>query len=285
MARTRRQVPRLADVRPLDLRDAANQASALLQLERLLRCAAAQPHVLSSIVIAASVASIGKRDGMLRRAAMSRTFAAAAREVLEQSIGEAATWRDAKSMSQLAVAQQRLSVFCAPFWEAMRSHGCAQLGGRQAANVLHAYAVLWQAELVPAVDVQLCEQLAHVVAAAREPLVPQNISNTIWALGTLDAVPPSETLAGLTATATRLSASMTPQNVSNTLLGLAKLGQPVDVSLQRHLLAALERCCAQPTGVNAQGVSNTLWALAELQWPSAAAAEAPAVVALHAAAT
>ena len=276
---------RLANVRRSDVRDAASQASALLQLERLLRCAAAQPRVLTSVVVAAAVASIGKHDGMLRHAVASRSFAAAARDVLEQAVGEAATWTDPRHASQLAVAQQRLSVFCAPFWEAMRSHGCAQLGGRQAANVLHAYAVLWQAELLPAVDVQLCKQLAHVVAAAREPLVPQNVSNTIWALGTLEAVPPMETLIGLNTVATRLSASMKPQEVSNSLLGLAKLGQPVDVSLQQNSLAALERCAAQSTGLNAQDVSNTLWALAELQWPSAAAVKAPAVAALHAAAT
>ena len=208
----------------------------------------------------------------------------AARDLITLAAADAATWSDARRVSQLAVAQQRLGVFCEPFWERIAADGLAVLDVQGAANVLHAYATLAQGGRVATVDAQLCRQLAGVVAtASEETVVAQNLSNTCWALGVLAVWPEAQVLASLQTTAAHLAAHMKPQEVSNTLLGLVKLGEPVAVSLQRQLLAAIQRH-AGSGGLNAQDVANSLWALSELKWEGVLAASAPAVAALHAAA-
>ena len=63
--------------------------------------------------------------------------------------------------------------------------------------------------------------------------------------------------------------------MSNTLSGLAKLGHRVSDEMQRALLIAVKRCAAIENCYDVQQISNTQWALAELQWPVTGALRAP----------
>ena len=114
----------------------------------------------------------------------SRALSAAVRSLIDAALRAPATWADPRHVSQLAVAQQRLSVYFEPFWQRLGANEIAQLGVREAANVLHAYATLVQAGSVPDIDEQLCRRLAGTVAAERKQrAVEQDVANTFWALG------------------------------------------------------------------------------------------------------
>ena len=214
---------RLADVRPRELADSWTQPRIIALVTKLLRCLAARRGLLTPPVLSAASASVSKEKRLLKHATQSSDFMAATRRLADVAVDTAGTWANSLAVSQLAVSQQRFALFCPPFWDRLSGQGCAGLGPRQAANTLHAYATLHQAKLVPRADARLCAQLASEVAFANADLVPQDVSNTLWALATLGMPVDADTLAALCAAAARLAAHMTPQGVSNTLWALGSL--------------------------------------------------------------
>ena len=275
---------RLADVPRSHLEPASSRERAVHLVALLLQCVAARSDLQTTPILLAASASLSAHEGLLQAAKASPALTSATRSIMGGAVEAADTWGDARAMSQLAVAQQRLDLYFEPFWQRLGADETARLGVREAANVLHAYATLVQAGSVPDTDEQLCRRLAGTVAAERkERAVAQAIANTLWALGTLGVVPDAQVLAALHTMAARLAPSMKSQGVSNTLLGLAKLGQPAGDALQRELLAAVQRQ-AESRSMNAQEVANCLWALSKLSWCRPGAPAVPAVAALHAAA-
>jgi hypothetical protein len=98
---------------------------------------------------------------------------------------------------------------------------------------------------------------------------PQEVSNSVYALGRLGWRVPAPILAALFAAIDRVWANMIPQEVSNTLYGLANMPAvvvcEVDVPPKTHaqLCSALVREAQRMT---AQQVANSIWALGQLRW-------------------
>lgn len=134
---------------------------------------------------------------------------------------------------------------------------------RDAANVLWAAAKLHWA-LPPAV----LQALVGVVIRLADRTVPQDVSITLWALGTMAEGGMQVPVDGgqqqrLVDAAAGLAESAKPQDVSNVLLGLAKLGQADSLRTESwgHLVTDVVSKCAD---ANSQHLSNSLWALAKV---------------------
>ncbi|GIL54542.1 hypothetical protein Vafri_10110, partial [Volvox africanus] len=103
----------------------------------------------------------------------------------------------------------------------------------------------------------LCAQLEALLGG----LGPQEVANSLWALGNLGHHPGEHLLRGLTNRMGEVLPRAQPQEVSSALLGLAKLGwNPGPGVLDRVAHGSL----TQIRKFNAQELSNTLWSLARL---------------------
>ena len=190
---------RLADVPCRMFEYQPSRERAVHLVAKLLRHAVEHTDMHSPRILLAASSSLRVHDGLLQVARKTPAFLNAAQLRMRGAVKAEGTWADPLSLSQLAVAQQRLNLYFEPFWQRLSDGVAAQLGVRQATNVLHAYATLMQAGNVPAVDEPLCRRLAVDVASERnQRAVEQNIANTLWALGTLGVVPDAQVLATCT---------------------------------------------------------------------------------------
>jgi hypothetical protein len=92
-------------------------------------------------------------------------------------------------------------------------------------------------------------------------MVPQNLSNTVWAYATLGRAPEAETWEALEAAAVRVAPGMVPHALANTVWAYATLGRAPEAGTWEALEAATVRVTP---GMVPQNLSNTLWAYATL---------------------
>ena len=276
---------RLADVPCRTFDHPPSRERAVHLVAKLLRHAVEHTDMHSPRILLAASSSLRVHDGLLQVARKTPALLNAAQLRMRGAVKAEGTWADSLSLSQLAVAQQRLNLYFEPFWQRLSDGVAAQLGVRQATNVLHAYATLMQAGNVPTVDEPLCRRLAVAVASERkERAVAQAIANTLWALGILGVVPDAQVLATLHSVAVGWREHEVRRAGEQHVTGAAKLGQPV----WRRAAEGAAGCCPsgklQSRSMIAQDVANNLWALSELGWCRPDAPAVPAVAALHAAA-
>ncbi|GLI71257.1 hypothetical protein VaNZ11_016363 [Volvox africanus] len=107
----------------------------------------------------------------------------------------------------------------------------------------------------------LLEGLCARVEMCLASLGPQEVANSLWALGTLGHHPGEHLLRGLTNRLLEVLPRAQPQEVSSALLGVAKLEwNPGPCVLDRVAHGSL----TQIRKFNTQELSNTLWSLARL---------------------
>ncbi|GLI71259.1 hypothetical protein VaNZ11_016365 [Volvox africanus] len=103
----------------------------------------------------------------------------------------------------------------------------------------------------------LCTRANNIV----EDFQQQEVTNTLWALGTLGHYPGEALLRNLIRRLLQLLPETAPQGIASALLGVAKLGwNPGPGVLDRVAHGSL----TQIRKFNAQALSNTLWSLARL---------------------
>ena len=101
-------------------------------------------------------------------------------------------------------------------------------------------------------------------------MIAQNVSNTLWALGSLQWQPDPQLQAALLSAAQRVSHRMSAQGVANTLWALAKPALQPDERTRDAMCAALERKAPEMNGLEAYMARN---ALSRLQWPVSGAVQ------------
>jgi hypothetical protein len=215
--------------------------------------------------------ALEQHPGRMGRAQQSNRFTRNTRALLEQAGSCEATYAHPKNVSQLAVAQQRLGITVRAYWQRLAAAMPPNFGGRQVANVYHAYAAL-VAQGMQA-DVSLCAELERLAATTAAEMIAQEVANVMWAAATVRAQSEKranamrvQTLSHeaertLCQAAERVAAQMNSRDVSITLWALAVMGEAPPAALSRALLDAAERVALD---MNPQTVANTLWALATL---------------------
>ena len=101
-------------------------------------------------------------------------------------------------------------------------------------------------------------------------MIPQHLSNIIWAYSKFGLWPMSDTLDALKQMTPGLIRKMIPQQVSNTLYGYASLSRTAtddtrDTAMSKMPLAELEEAIERVApDMNSQNVANTIWAYGTL---------------------
>jgi hypothetical protein len=194
--------------------------------------------------------ALEQHPGLIGRAQQSNRFTRNTRALLEQAGSCEATYADPKQVSQLAMAQQLLGIAVRAYWQRLAAMP-PNLGGRQVANVYHAYAAL-VAQGMQA-DVSLCAELERLAATTAAEMVAQAVAIVMWAAATVRAQSEQranamrvQTLSHevertLCQAAERVAAQMNSQEIANTLWALAVMGVAPPAGLARAWLAAAER--------------------------------------------
>jgi len=137
---------------------------------------------------------------------------------------------------------------------------------RQVANTLHSTATLHTAGR-PRAGAEVVQQLASrslevLRSTLKVPFDAQNIANTMWALGKLDAKVSPELAKVMQVRAIKIAPTFTGQNVANLMWGLATSGVEVDPELAK---AMQKRAIEIAPAFNEQQVANLMWGLATLE--------------------
>ena len=257
------------------LRDVAQQEvqAAVAALHKLLQLAQSTPSLLMAVFLGSVAAAVDKHPKLLAAVAASHALSGALHAAFNTAAASQETYADARHLSQMAVAQRRLSMFCLPYWQALEAQTGLSVNPQAVANAYHAYASLYarspqseqpgQLQTVPLMPV-LCERLETEVCQHAATMQPQALSNCLWAAASLDRLADSHLCTALLQTTLKSAGRLQPQSVSNTMWAIATARVAIDSETQGTLLQAAQRTAPN---MNGQSVSNVMWAAASLQMP------------------
>ena len=240
----------------------AEVAEAVVSLQLLIGNAVQCGELTPAMFLGELAASVEAHKCLHRAAMVSDTFVAAARKAFDAAAALDSTYSDARTVSQLAVAQRRLGLLCERFWRELERREHVALSARGLANVYHAYAALAQQRKAAgaAASDALCSKLEERAVDLKGAFNEQEAANCLWAAATLERRLTSQVRAELLGAAQRTAPGMQPQGIANSLWAIAKLNPAALAGpLRCALLQAAERKAPR---MSAQGVSNTLLALA-----------------------
>jgi hypothetical protein len=109
---------------------------------------------------------------------------------------------------------------------------------------------------------QQLQQLLDALVGMVQQAKPQEVSNALWAVATMQQQMPGQQLRQLLNALVSKRQQANPQDVSNTLWAVATMGQQVPEQQLQHLLSLLVSMSEQ---VDPQAVANSLWACGRMQ--------------------
>jgi hypothetical protein len=218
--------------------------------------------------------ALERHPGLISRLQQSDRFTRNARALLEQAVACEATYVNPLQVSQVAVAQQRLGIAVLPYWRRLAAAMPPGMGGREVANVYHAYATLVAQGLQA--DAGLFVELERLAATTAADMVAQAVANVMWEAATVyQQWKERTTLARVQAlsqdarralcqSAEQVAVHMKSQEVANTLWAFAEMGEAPTPGALAALREVVERTAPEMAAVQ---VSSTLLSLALLQEP------------------
>ena len=132
---------------------------------------------------------------------------------------------------------------------------------RNITNVMWAFAKLHPEYQVDASILDILARAMHLQLEMKKDVLPQNLSNMLWAMATLNYAPRCPLLPAIEKGVRELIARFSPQNLSNTVLSFAKLGYYPSESTIKIVVDGIRKSIDD---FGAQALSNTVWGMSKM---------------------
>lgn len=132
---------------------------------------------------------------------------------------------------------------------------------RNISNIMWAFARLSPKYCVDSELLDCLTYRLHLLIDQKSQCVPQNISNSLWAMATLNYAPLGSVLSSMEREIMQMLPKFTSQNLSNVVLSFAKLGYSPSEGTMKGLTDHIYKIIHS---FSAQALSNTIWGLSKL---------------------